>query len=59
MAGNHQSTAFRAVSALEAEIDKAAAKLWEITDDELKAIQGALAAAKRPGRGKAKDEVEE
>jgi len=32
-----------AVAALEAEIDRAAAKLWGITDDELRAIQDALA----------------
>ncbi len=31
------------VAALEAEIDQAAAKLWDITDDELKAIQDVLA----------------
>lgn len=31
------------IGALEAEIDKAAANLWGITDDELKAIQDALA----------------
>lgn len=43
----------------QAEIDKAAAKLWGITDVELKAIQEALAEAKKPRRGKAKDEVEE
>jgi len=29
-------------AALEAEIDRAAARLWDITDDELKAIQDAL-----------------
>jgi hypothetical protein len=42
------------VAALEAEIDKAAAKLWGITDDELKAIQEALAET-----GKSKRAVKE
>ena len=37
------------LKALEAKIDNAAAKLWGITDDELKAIQEALA---ETGRGK-------
>jgi len=46
------------VAALEAEIDKAAAKLWGITDDELKAIQDALAQTKKSKR-RAKDEDED
>jgi hypothetical protein len=33
----------KTVASLETEIDKAAAKLWGMTDDELKAIQDALA----------------
>jgi hypothetical protein len=37
------STDFQKVAALEAEIDKAGAKLWGITDNELSAIRGALA----------------
>jgi hypothetical protein len=41
------------VSALESDIDKAAARLWGITDDELKAIQEALAeTGKSKGSGK-------
>jgi hypothetical protein len=38
------------ISATEAEIDEATAKLWGITDDELKAIQDALKEMERPGR---------
>jgi hypothetical protein len=48
----------RALGALEAEIDKAAAKLWGITDDELKAIQDALAQTKKSKR-RAKEEDED
>jgi hypothetical protein len=40
----------KTVPALEAEIDKLVAKLWGITDDELKAIQEALKEMERPGR---------
>jgi hypothetical protein len=36
------------VAALEGEIDKAAAKLWGISDDELKAIQDALREMQKP-----------
>ena len=46
------------VSRLEAEIDKAAAKLWGITDDELKVIQEALAETGKSKR-KAKEEDED
>ena len=37
------------LSHLEAEIDKAAAQLWGITDDELKTIQEALKDMEKPG----------
>jgi SAM-dependent methyltransferase len=46
------------VESLEGKIDKAAAKLWGITDDELKAIQDALAQTKKSKR-RAKDEDED
>ena len=36
------------LSKLEAEIDKVAAKLWDITDNELEAIQGALKEMEKP-----------
>ena len=36
------------ITALESEIDKASAPLWDITDDELKAIQDALKDMKQP-----------
>jgi hypothetical protein len=39
------------VAALESEIDKAAAQLWGITDDELKTIQDALMEMAKPKRG--------
>jgi hypothetical protein len=40
------------VAAVEAEIDSLAAKLWGLTDDELKAIQGALAETSKSKRAK-------
>ena len=40
----------RQVTALEAEIDEAAAKLWGITGDELRTIQEALAESGKPNR---------
>jgi hypothetical protein len=46
-----------AVAALEAEIDRAAAQLWGITDDELRAIQDALAEMS-PGKAQAEPEDE-
>jgi N-acetylglucosamine kinase-like BadF-type ATPase len=45
-----------AISVLERKIDKAAAKLWGITDDELKAIQKDLAESGRSKRAAAEDE---
>jgi len=47
------------VSALEAEIDKAAAKLWGITDDELRAIQEALREMEAPRRTEGENETME
>ncbi|MGD1104234.1 MAG: N-6 DNA methylase [Terriglobia bacterium] len=47
------------IESLEAEIDKAAAKLWDITDNELKAIQEALAESGRGKRKAANDDDEE
>ncbi len=47
------------VYALEAEIDKAAAKLWGITNDELKAIREALADTSKSERAVKDDEEEE
>jgi len=41
--------------ALEAEIDRCAAKVWEITDDEMKAIQEALADTQRSRRAALED----
>jgi hypothetical protein len=46
-----------AVAGLEAEIDRAAAQLWGITDDELRAIQDALAEMS-PGKAQAEPEDE-
>jgi hypothetical protein len=46
------------IAAFEAEIDRAAAKLWDITDDELKAIQEALAEAGKSKKTAADDEEE-
>jgi len=43
------------VAGLEAEIDKAAAKLWGITDDELTAIQDALAESSKCKRAAGQD----
>ena len=40
------------VTALESEIDKAAAQLWELTDDELKTIQDALKDMEKLKRGR-------
>jgi len=49
-----------AVAALEAEIDRAAAKIWGITDDELRAIQDALAEMSPRGTAsQAQDESED
>jgi len=47
------------IAALEAEIDKAAAKLWGITEDELKAIQEALAETGKSRGAKAERENRE
>jgi hypothetical protein len=48
------------VAALEKKIDKAAAKLWGITDKELKAIQVALREMERPRRkNQAEDDTED
>ncbi len=44
------------VRPLEAEVDKAAAKLWGITDDELKGIQEALAETSKSKRAEQEDE---
>ena len=44
---------------LEAELDKAAAKLWGVTDDELKAIQESLAETCKSKRAKAEGENRE
>jgi SAM-dependent methyltransferase len=46
------------VSALELDIDKAAAKLWGITDDEMDAIQEALAEGRKPKREVLEDEAD-
>ena len=46
------------IAALEAEIDKAAAKLWGIKEGELKAIQNALAETGASMRAAAQDEEE-
>ena len=45
------------IAALESEIDKAAAQLWGITDDELKAIQDALLEMAKPKRGSNKARI--
>ena len=42
------------VTALESEIDKAAAQLWDITENELKAIQDALKGMEKPGTSRSK-----
>jgi hypothetical protein len=47
------------VKTLETKIDKAAAKLWGITDEELKAIQEALAETGRGKRAADTDEIGE
>jgi hypothetical protein len=47
------------VGALEAEIDKVGAKLWGVTNDELKAIQESLAETRRSKRTTEEDEEEE
>ena len=39
---------------LESEIDKAAAQLWGITENELKAIQDALKGMEKPGASRSK-----
>lgn len=44
------------IAALEAEIDKAAAKLWGIKDDELKAIQESLSETGKSKRATKEDE---
>jgi hypothetical protein len=46
------------VSALETEVDKAAAKLWGITDHELKAIQLALGETGKTRHALGEDEKE-
>jgi hypothetical protein len=48
----------RKISALEAEIDVSAAKLWGITDAELRAIQEALAEGGNTGRTAGEDDDE-
>ena len=45
-------------SKLELEIDEAAAKLWGITDDELKCVQGALSVEKKSTGSGSNDETE-
>jgi hypothetical protein len=46
------------VSALELNIDRAAAKLWGISDDELEAVQEALAEGCKPRREVSEDEAD-
>ena len=48
-----------AVAVCEAEIDRLAARLWEITDDELTAIQAALQQVIAPDEVEAEEEDEE
>jgi hypothetical protein len=49
----------KSLGSLETEIDKSVAKLWDITGDELKAIQEALAESGRGKRKAANDDDEE
>jgi hypothetical protein len=48
----------KTIAALEAQIDKTAAKLWGITEDELKAIQEALAETGKSKRAAKDDDSE-
>ena len=48
----------KGIEALEAKLDRAAAKLWGVTDDELKSIQQALNEGSRRERGESDDEAE-